>query len=319
MAADPLSLPRTFDYEARFEASPETVTWAWTEAAALARWWGPEGAEIPEIEAEAVPGGPLNLTLAGPWGSHRMRGRYLTVAPAKSLELETWVEADGSRLFTNHIQVTLQAVPGGCRMQVAVRVFQAQDAAAPFLQGMDQGWQESLERLGDFVPVPARSFQTARIFDFPLEKLFDAYDKPEALRRWMTPKGGSCLKDESDGRGRRLLGFRGPDGSEHWGLQWARERRPPRRLSWVQSFSDAQGRRQAHPSAPDWPLRMLATLDFESLDQGRSRLSVTWSPVNAEPQERAAFESARDALVAGFDAQFDAVTEYLEGEGNAAV
>ena len=57
--------------------APRDLVWkAWTDAQALAQWWGPKGAAIRVIKLELKPGGVFHYAMAYQPG-HEMYGRFI--------------------------------------------------------------------------------------------------------------------------------------------------------------------------------------------------------------------------------------------------
>jgi uncharacterized protein YndB with AHSA1/START domain len=74
----------------RLNASPSKVYGAWTDPAQIARWFGPEGAEILRAEADARVGGRYRIIMRTPDGEeHGVSGVYREVAPNEKLVF-TW-------------------------------------------------------------------------------------------------------------------------------------------------------------------------------------------------------------------------------------
>jgi uncharacterized protein YndB with AHSA1/START domain len=59
-----------------FNAPRDRVWKAWTDAQALAQWWGPKGAAIRVIRFELKPGGMFHYAMAYQPG-HEMHGRFI--------------------------------------------------------------------------------------------------------------------------------------------------------------------------------------------------------------------------------------------------
>ncbi len=85
-----------------------------------------------------------------------------------------------------------------------------------------------------------------RVFDAPREMVFDAFSKPELLRRWFGPRGWSlavCEVDLRVGGGFRFV-LRGPDGREMGMRGTYLELAPPVRSVHMESFDDYPGESQ---------------------------------------------------------------------------
>src|ERR1700722_7975812 len=69
---------------------------AWTDAAQVARWWGPKGFTTVEYEMDVRPGGAYRLVMRSPEGTdHRKRGGFSEmVAPGRVVFSFSWGEPD---------------------------------------------------------------------------------------------------------------------------------------------------------------------------------------------------------------------------------
>jgi uncharacterized protein YndB with AHSA1/START domain len=85
-----------------------------------------------------------------------------------------------------------------------------------------------------------------RVFDAPRTLVFDAFTKPELLKRWFGPRGWSLVVCEVDlrvGGGFRFV-LRGPDGTDMRMRGVYREIVPPERSVHMESFDDYPGESQ---------------------------------------------------------------------------
>ncbi len=91
-----------------------------------------------------------------------------------------------------------------------------------------------------------REVVLTRVFDAPRWMVFDAFTKPELLKRWFGPHGWSLVVCEVDlrvGGGFRFV-LRGPDGREMGMRGVYREIVPPERSVHMESFDDYPGESQ---------------------------------------------------------------------------
>jgi len=94
------------------------------------------------------------------------------------------------------------------------------------------------------VTLPSeREIVLTRVFDAPRQMIYDAWTKPELLKRWFGPRGWSLVVCEVDlkvgGKWRFVL--RGPDGKEMGMRGVYRELVPPERDVHTESFDDFPG------------------------------------------------------------------------------
>ena len=91
-----------------------------------------------------------------------------------------------------------------------------------------------------------REIVLTRVFAAPRHLVWDAFTKPELLKRWFGPRGWSLLVCEVDlrvGGGFRFV-LRGPDGQEMGMRGVYREIVPPERSVHMESFDDYPGESQ---------------------------------------------------------------------------
>ena len=97
------------------------------------------------------------------------------------------------------------------------------------------------------VTTPAeREIVMTRVFDAPRQLVFDAFSKPELLKRWFGPRGWSLVVCEVDlrvGGGFRFV-LRGPDGKDMGMRGVYREIVAPERSVHMESFDDFPGESQ---------------------------------------------------------------------------
>ncbi|MBN9657499.1 MAG: SRPBCC family protein [Acidobacteria bacterium] len=91
-----------------------------------------------------------------------------------------------------------------------------------------------------------REIVLTRVFDAPRRMVFDAFTKPELLRRWFGPRGWELVVCEIDLRvgGTFRFVLRGPDGRDMGMRGVYREITPPERSVHMESFDDYPGESQ---------------------------------------------------------------------------
>jgi len=91
-----------------------------------------------------------------------------------------------------------------------------------------------------------REIVLTRVFDAPRTLVFEAFTKPELLKKWFGPRGWSLVVCEVDlkvGGGFRFV-LRGPDGKEMGMRGVYREIVPPERSVHMESYDDYPGESQ---------------------------------------------------------------------------
>jgi uncharacterized protein YndB with AHSA1/START domain len=161
--------------------------------------------------------------------------------------------------------------------------------------------------------VAQKPFVIARTFNASREMVFDAFTKPEEMKKWWGPKGFTVISSKMDLRpgGFYHYGMLGPDGTPMWGKFVYREIVRPERIVFVNSFSDEAGGVTRHPMALDWPLRMITTFTFEDLGGGKTKLTTTSMAFEATEAEEAVFAANHDSMTQGWTGTLDQLDAYL--------
>lgn len=124
-----------------FDAPPELVWRAWTEAEHFARWYGPEGVTVPKCEIDFRVGGRYSLTMRSPDGWEMQNtGVYQEIVIFEHFVATMEAEIHDDTLLT----VTLEDLGDG-RTKLTLR----QDGWADpnMAAGAGGGWSQALEKL----------------------------------------------------------------------------------------------------------------------------------------------------------------------------
>ena len=134
--------------ERTVRARPEAVFEAWTEPAALKRWWGPRGVTATDVELDVRPGGRYSITMQREGGtSFVLSGEYREVDRPRRL-VKTWGYRGEAVTDPVESLVTVEFVDEG----PATRIILTQEflQEPPDLEGRDRGWRSSLDRLDEY-------------------------------------------------------------------------------------------------------------------------------------------------------------------------
>jgi len=158
----------------------------------------------------------------------------------------------------------------------------------------------------------SKPFAISRTFDVPRDTLWKCFTDPDRMRRWWGPKDVTIIASKMDLRpgGTYHYGMRTPGGKEMWGKFIYREITSPERLVLVNAFSDEKGGLTRHPLAPSWPLEMLSTFSFSEAG-GKTTFTVTWTPLNPTPEERATFDAGHESMKQGWSGTMEQLAAYL--------
>ncbi|WP_232664393.1 alpha/beta fold hydrolase [Pseudonocardia sp. TRM90224] len=143
-----------------YTAEVDRAWWAWTDAAAITKWWGPAGWVASVHEMDVRPGGRWRFELAPEDGSAEpVRGTatYGLVDPLARLTYDdafaddAW-EPDGTGTFPTSVSFT--PVGAGCHVEVDISFPDTRALRRAVDLRMADGYAESLDRLDAVLRTP---------------------------------------------------------------------------------------------------------------------------------------------------------------------
>ena len=143
-----VNITRTFD------APRDLVFDAWTDPKHLAQWWGPHHFTNPRCEFDARPGGAIHIDMRGPDGTvYPMKGEVKEIVrPSRLVFSGIPLDDKGNPLFETLITATFTEHGGKTTVSVNAHVVRiVAPIAEQMLAGMEAGWTQSLERLGEYL------------------------------------------------------------------------------------------------------------------------------------------------------------------------
>lgn len=161
--------------------------------------------------------------------------------------------------------------------------------------------------------VSDSDFVISRILPAPLPLVYKAWTEPERMAEWSTFGDSSREFRSFDLKPGGVLHsvLRLPNGGEMWDRSVFEEIVPNERVSYIQSFSDADGGITRHPLSATWPLRMHTTLTFEDAGEGKTNLTIRWRPVDANETEQQTFDTSHDGMRQGWESMLETLAAYL--------
>jgi uncharacterized protein YndB with AHSA1/START domain len=156
-------------------------------------------------------------------------------------------------------------------------------------------------------------FVITRTFDFPRDMLWKAFTEVEHLKKWWGPKGFTIFHATLDFRpgGTFHYGMKSQGGEEMWAKFVYRDIVPHEKISYVLSFSDAEGNLTKHPASPTWPMEMLNTIMFVEED-GKTTITLKGTTTNASPEEEETYHTNHESMRQGYGGTWDQLDEYLD-------
>jgi uncharacterized protein YndB with AHSA1/START domain len=140
--------------------APRALVWqAWTDPNMMAQWFGPRQftSSVPELDARA--GGKLRIVMHGPDGNdYPMKGEFLeVVAPERLVFSSVALDHDGNHLLEGKTTVTLTEQGGKTTLTLKSHAVGRVPIAPQMLAGMDAGWNQSIDKMGELVVRSHRS------------------------------------------------------------------------------------------------------------------------------------------------------------------
>lgn len=134
----------------QFKAPRALVYEAWANPELLARWFGPHGYRMVIRHMDFRSGGSLDFSFVGPDGSeHAALAHYVEVVPGERIE---WTgEFPNGPADQLHTWIAFADCDGGTEVRVRQVLSPVTPETAFAAQGMQQGWDETIERLAEFV------------------------------------------------------------------------------------------------------------------------------------------------------------------------
>ncbi|HVY54341.1 MAG TPA: SRPBCC domain-containing protein [Thermodesulfobacteriota bacterium] len=132
------------------DARPGRVFRAWTDPREVAEWWGPHGFTNPVCELDVRPGGRIRIDMTSPEGTvYPMKGFFHEITPHERLVVTTSAieDEEGNPGLEVVNIITFDDLEGMTRLTLKAAVVKSLPEAEGALEGMEEGWSQSLSRL----------------------------------------------------------------------------------------------------------------------------------------------------------------------------
>ncbi|MFI5186185.1 MAG: SRPBCC domain-containing protein [Chitinophagales bacterium] len=175
-------------------APREVVFRAWVDREQLEKWWGPKGFTNPVCNIDPKPGGNILIHMKAPDGIvYPIDGEFHEIVePEKVVFTSAALDKNGTRLFEVLNTVTFTDDDGKTKLSLHATVSNITDEGKKYLDGMNEGWNQSIDRLAELVSVKTvlndPPIVLERIFNSPVEKVWKAITDPDQMREWYFPQ-----------------------------------------------------------------------------------------------------------------------------------
>ena len=295
-----------------YDAPRELVFRMWIDRDHVAQWWGPKGFRTTIHKMDVRPGGEWNFTMHGPDGrDYPNRIVYREIVEPERI---SYSHVNGPSFDAT---ATFEELPDGKTRLTLRSVFATAELRQRVVDefGAVEGMHQTLARLSDVASaVREDEFVIARAFDAPRDLVFRAWTEREHLAQWWGPKGYAMRETSLDLRPGGLFHYvmQMPNGEDMWGRFVFREIDPPRRLVYVNSFSNSRAEVVKPPFHDPWPAEMLTRIDFDARGD-KTLVTLRCVPINATDVERQTFRNGHPSMNHGFGGTFDQLAAFVAG------
>ncbi len=132
------------------DAPRELVFKAWIDPKHMAHWWGPKDFTNPVCELDPRPGGAILIHMRGPDGVlYPTRGLFHEIVEPERLVLTTsaFEDKEGRDQLEVLNTVTFAEHNGKTKLTLHAVIVRSTPEIQASIDGMDQGWNQSLDRL----------------------------------------------------------------------------------------------------------------------------------------------------------------------------
>jgi uncharacterized protein YndB with AHSA1/START domain len=220
---------KTLTIERVFSAPRKLVFDAWIEVKHFQEWWMPRGFTNPvckftntKTPGRAEVGSGIVVTSYHPdFGEMPMAGTFEEINPIDRIVFtsEAFPDTNGIMQLVDRNTITFADEPGAkTRVVLHAAVLKALPEHAAALDGMEQGWSETIDRLAEHVEDTSdREMSIDRLVDAPRELVWKVWTEPEHVREWWGPNGftNTIHKMDLTPGGEWLLTMHGPDGTDY--------------------------------------------------------------------------------------------------------
>jgi uncharacterized protein YndB with AHSA1/START domain len=207
-------------------APREIVFKAWTSQRHLAKWWGPKGFTNPVCEIDVQVGGSIFIEMQAPDGTiYPMSGIYEEIIePRKIVFTSEALDNKGTPLFEILNTILFDEENGKTKLTIKADVIKAYGNVDQYLDGIEEGWSQSIVRLNDLSEKMSNNSDTTnreltitRLLNAPRELVWKVFTEPGHIAKWWGPNGFTNTIDTMDVKPGGIWEFvmHGPDGTDY--------------------------------------------------------------------------------------------------------
>ena len=200
--------------------APVELVWeVCTNPQHLQHWWGPKGFTNPVCEWQAVAGKKVYIDMKGPDGTrYPMDGKFQVVnKPQKLVFTSAALDKNGKGLFEILNTLQFSEKDGNTEIMIHASVSNISADGEKYIEGMNEGWNQSIDKLENYVAIQNRELVFQRLLDAPRELVWEAWTNSEYLAQWWGPNGFTLTTQNMDVTPGGIWRFimHGPDGRDY--------------------------------------------------------------------------------------------------------
>jgi len=175
-----LVITRTFD------APREIVFKMWTDSNHMAQWWGPNGFTNPVCELDVRPGGAIRIDMRDSDGTvYPMTGTFREIVrPERLVFTAEALDQSGTAVLEVLNTVIFEEKNGKTTLTLQARVTKVAGEGVSYLEGMEAGWTQSLERLASHLKSKNEPLVIERTFNASAARVWRALTNKDEMKQW---------------------------------------------------------------------------------------------------------------------------------------
>lgn len=137
-----------------FDAPRDLVFDMFTKEEYVSQWWGPKGFTNPVCNVDAQRSGKIYVEMTGPDGTkYPMNGIFHELIRPSLLVISSTAmeDADGNAQLEDVNTITFNEENGKTKLNLHAVIIKAGEGTKEAVDGMNEGWAQSLERLSELI------------------------------------------------------------------------------------------------------------------------------------------------------------------------
>jgi len=158
-----------------------------------------------------------------------------------------------------------------------------------------------------------KAFEFNLVFNFNVNKVFEAWSRPDYLKQWWGPPEYSVFIKAFDFQEKGIFHYSisSMEGFPLWGRFTFGEIIPNQKIEFINSFSDENGNIVRAPFSDTWPLEIHNQAYFTG-NEMFTRFLLKANPLHASPEEIETYMENLENLKTGFGGTLNQLNQFLE-------